>query len=52
MINITMYIDGGTWYPEVCKILKMKHYQDSSIEKSLTERVDQYFKNRTEGFDD
>ena len=34
------------------KILKLKHYLHSSIEKSLMERVNQYFKDRTESFDD
>jgi putative transposase len=48
----TVYTDGGTWYPEACKILRLKHYLHSSIEKSLMERVNQYFKDRTELFDD
>ena len=48
----TVYTDGGTWYPEACNILKLKHYLHSSIEKSLMERVNQYFKDRTELFDD
>ena len=47
-----VYTDGGTWYDEACKILKLKHYLHSSIEKSLMERVNQYFKDRTENFDD
>ena len=48
----TVYTDCGTWYDEACNILKLKHYLHSSIEKSLMERVNQYFKDRTESFDD
>ena len=48
----TVYTDGGTWYSEACNVLKLKHYLHSSIEKSLIERVNQYFKDRTELFDD
>ena len=48
----TVYTDGGTWYPEACKVLRLKHYLHSSFEKSLMERVVQYFKDRTESFDD
>jgi transposase-like protein len=48
----TIYTDGGTWYHEVCNVLKLKHYLHSSIEKSLMERVNQYFKDRIECFDD
>jgi len=48
----TVYTDGGTWYHEACNILKLKHYLHSSIEKSLMERVNQYFKDRIECFDD
>jgi putative transposase len=33
-------------------ILRLKHYLHSSIEESLIERVNQYFKDRTESFDD
>ena len=47
-----IYTDGGTWYDEACNILKLKHYLHSSFEKSLMERVNQYFKDRTESFDD
>lgn len=50
--NHTAYIDGGTWYPEACNMIELKHYLHSSFEKSLMERVNQYFKDRTEGFDD
>jgi putative transposase len=31
----TVYTDGGTWYPEACNILRLKHYLHSSFEKSL-----------------
>ena len=48
----TVYTDGGTGIDEACNILKLKHYLHSSIEKSLMERVNQYFKDRTELFDD
>ena len=48
----TVYTDGGTWYPEACNVVRLKHYLHSSFEKSLMERVNQYFKDRTEGFDD
>src|SRR5215211_5812149 len=48
----TVYTDGGTWYDEACNVLRLKHYLHSSLEKSLMERVNQYFKDRTESFDD
>ena len=48
----TVYTDGGTWYPEACKILRLKHYLHSPSEKSLIERIMQYFKDRIESFDD
>ena len=44
--------DGGTWYPMACKFLKLKHYLNSSFEKSLIERTMQYIKDKTECFDD
>jgi putative transposase len=44
--------DGGTWYPQACKFLKLTHRIHSSHEKSLIERAMQYIKDRTEGFDD
>jgi putative transposase len=44
--------DGGTWYPQACKFLKLKHHIHSSNEKSLIERTIQYIKDRTECFDD
>jgi putative transposase len=48
----SVYTDGGVWYPQACKILKLKHYLHSTLEKNLIERVVQYFKDRTECFDD
>jgi putative transposase len=44
--------DGGTWYPQACRFLKLDHHVHSSLEKSLIERTMQYIKDRTEGFDD
>ena len=44
--------DGGTWYPQACKFLKLQHHLHSSFEKSLVERTIQYIKDRTECFDD
>ena len=48
----TVYTDGGTWYPQACNFLHLKHHLHSSLEKSLIERIIQYFKDRTESFDD
>ena len=48
----TVYTDGGTWYPEACNILIETLFAFLSREKSLIERVIQYFKDRTECFDD
>jgi putative transposase len=48
----TVYTDGGTWYPQACNFLHLKHRLHSNIEKNLIERVIQYFKDRTESFDD
>ena len=47
-----VYTDGGTWYPQACNFLGLKHHLHSSLEKSLIERIMQYFKDRTECFDD
>src|SRR5215207_538136 len=47
-----VYTDGGTWYPQACNFLHLKHRLHSTLEKSLIERVMQYFKDRTESFDD
>ena len=50
----TVYTDGGTWYypQQACNFLHLKHRLHSPFEKSLIERVMQYFKDRTESFDD
>ncbi len=48
----TVSIDGGTWYPQACRFLMLKHHIHSSFEKSLIERTIQYIKDRTECFDD
>ena len=47
-----VYIDSGMWYPQACDFLGLKHRIHSSLEKSLIERVIQYFKDRTESFVD
>ena len=44
--------DGGTWYPQACKFLKLEHHIHSPYEKILIERTMQYVKDRTESFDD
>jgi putative transposase len=44
--------DGGAWYPQACKFLRLEHHLHSSFEKSIIERTIQYIKDRTESFDD
>jgi putative transposase len=44
--------NGGTWYHQACRFLKLDHHVHSSLEKSLIERKIQYIKDRTESFDD
>jgi putative transposase len=44
--------DGGTWYPQACRFLKLTHHIHSSYEKSIIERTMQYIKDRTVCFDD
>ena len=45
--------DGGTWYPQACRFLKINHHLHSSYEKSIIERTMQYIKDiTTESFDD
>ena len=46
------YSGGGTWYPKACSTLGLKHYLHSSYEKNVFERVNHYFKDRIEAFDD
>ena len=36
----------------MCHVLRLKHYLHFSIEKSIIERIMQYFKDRVESFDD
>jgi putative transposase len=48
----TVYSDGGSWYPEACISLGLKHRLHSSYEKSIVERTIEYLKDRTEAFDD
>ena len=50
--NHPVSTDGGTWYPQACKFLKLQHHIHSPFEKSLVERTMQYIKDRTESFDD
>ena len=38
--------DGGTWYPQACKFLKLRHHLHSPFEKSIIERTIQYIKDR------
>jgi putative transposase len=46
-------MDGGTWYPEACTTLGLKHRLHSTFEKSIVERaIIEYVKDRTESFDD
>ena len=40
--------DGGTWYPQACQFLKLKHHLHSPHEKSIIERTMQYVKDRTQ----
>ena len=44
--------DGGTWYPQACRFLRVEHHIHSTYEKSIIERTMQYIKDRTECFDD
>ena len=50
--NHPVSTDGGTWYPQACRFLKLPHHIHSPFEKSLVERTMQYIKDRTESFDD
>ena len=43
-------MEKSYWNPEACNVLSLKHYLHSSFEKSLMERVNQYFNDRTKGF--
>jgi putative transposase len=48
----TVYTNGSTWYPQAYNFLHLKYRLHSPIEKSLIERVMQYFKDKTKGFND
>lgn len=48
----TVYSDGGTWYPETCISLGLKHRLHSPYYKNMVERIIEYLKDRTEAFDD
>jgi putative transposase len=56
LINIhgkyVVYYDGGSWSPEACSSLGLKHTLHTPFEKSVIERAMEYVKDRTEGFDD
>ena len=47
-----VYSDGGTWYPEACNSLGLRHILHSPFEKSIIERAMEFVKDRTECFDD
>ena len=47
-----VYYDGGSWYPQACNSLRLKHILHSPFEKSIVERAIEYVKDRTEDFDD
>ena len=38
--------DGGTWYPQACKYLKLRHHIHSAYEKSIIERTIEYLKDK------
>ena len=39
--------DGGTWYPQACRFLKLSHHIHSCYQKSIIERTIQYIKDST-----
>jgi putative transposase len=43
---------GGTWYPQACGFLNLKHHIHSPLEKSLIEGTVRCIKDRTESLDD
>jgi putative transposase len=47
-----VYSDGGSWYPEACNSLGLKHILHSPFEKSIIERSMEYVKDIIECFDD
>ena len=62
MVDITVYTDCDLYrlwfiqivvlYPQARSFIHLKHRLHSHVEKSLIERIIQYFKDRTESFDD
>jgi len=48
----TIYTDGGTRYLQAGDFLHLKHRLYPCFEKSLIERVIQYFRNNIESFDE
>lgn len=44
--------DDSTWYPYASKFANIKHHLHSFHDRSIIERTVQYFKDRTECFDD
>jgi putative transposase len=44
--------DEGTWHPQACQFLKLKHHIHSPFEKSIIERRIQYIEDRNEGLYD
>jgi hypothetical protein len=47
-----VFTDGGTWEDEACNIIRLKQYLHLPFRKILMERVNQYFNDRIESFDD
>jgi|SRR5579875_3436143 hypothetical protein len=52
-----VYTDEGVvWYPDACNLLGLEHRIHTPYEKSVTESanqsINQFMKDRTEGFDD
>ena len=43
MVDIQFTTDGGTWYPQACNFLHLKHRLHSPLEKSLIERDNAVF---------
>jgi putative transposase len=44
--------DGGTWYPQAYRSLRLNHHIHSPYEKCLIERTMQYIKDRIGNFDE
>ena len=48
----TINTDGGSWCDKVWNMIILKHHLHSPIQKSLMERVNNFFKEIIESFDD